>query len=217
MDILDTIKNRHSVRQYLDKKIEEDKRILLIDEVKAINEESGLNIQMFFDEPKCFSSMLAHYGKFTGVTSYISLVGKKSASLDEKIGYYGERLVLLASSIGLKTCWVALTHGKSKAKINKDEKQVCLIALGYGENDGFAHKSKAKEKLVDIEGEVPSYFDKGVEACMLAPTCMNQQKFVIQFKDNKTSIKPSGIGFYSKVDLGIVKYHFEAVTGVKVE
>lgn len=64
---------RHSVRQYEDRKIEANKRNLLCKEIAQINQESGLNVQILFDEPKCFDSMMAHYGKFTGVSNYIAL------------------------------------------------------------------------------------------------------------------------------------------------
>lgn len=84
MDILQAIEERHSVRQYADKAIEQEKRQALCDELKKINTESGLNIQILFDEPKCFDSMMAHYGKFFGVKNYIALVGKKGKSLEEK-------------------------------------------------------------------------------------------------------------------------------------
>lgn len=217
MDLIEAINKRHSVRQYLDIKIEEDKRNILIEEIEKINLESGLNIQIFFDEPKCFDSIIAHYGKFKGVTNYIALVGKKKKDLDFNCGYFGEKLVLLAQALGLNTCWVALTHGKSKAIIETKDKQVCLIALGYGTNTGFDHKSKPYEKLVKADKEVPPYFKKGVEACMKAPTAMNQQKFIIEYKDSEVYISQSGIGFYAKVDLGIVKYHFELVTGIKTK
>ena len=117
MDMIKMMEERHSVRQYEEKKIEPEKREALQKEIDAINKESGLHIQILFDEPKCFDSMMAHYGKFTGVQNYIALVGPKGAALDETCGYYGERLVLLAQSLGLNTCWVAMTHGKSAAKI----------------------------------------------------------------------------------------------------
>ena len=45
-----------------------------------------------------------------------------------------------------------------------------------------------------------------------APTAMNQQKFLISYEDKKVNAKSLG-GFYSKVDLGIVKYHFEVSAG----
>lgn len=216
MDILEIMKARHSVRQYNGKKIESGIRETLTALAGECNSESGLNIQVIFDEPKCFDSMMAHYGKFSGVENYIALVGKKDAGLDEKAGYYGEKLVLKAQELGLNTCWVAMTHGKSTAEIKKDEKLACIIALGYGAVQGVAHKSKPVEQLCNCASDMPDWFSKGMEAALLAPTAMNLQKFYITLEDGKVSAR-AGKGFYTKMDLGIVKYHFEAVTGRKVE
>lgn len=215
MDILEVMKSRHSVRQYADTKIEYEKRNILNELAEACNEESGLNIQIIYDEPKCFDSMMAHYGKFSGCTNYIAIVGKKSKNLDEKAGYYGERLVLKAQELGLNTCWVAMTHGKSAAKVGKGEKLVIIISLGYGKNQGVAHKSKPLSDVCNQTNELPTWFVKGMEAVMLAPTAMNQQKFKFMIKNDQVEAIATG-GFYSKIDLGIVKYHFEAASGHKV-
>ena len=115
MDILEIMRARHSVRQYTAEKIEPEKREALEELVWECNEASGLKIQLFFEEPKCFAGKMAHYGSFSGVENYIALVGKKGPDLEEKVGYYGEKLVLKAQELGLSTCWVALTHGKSQA------------------------------------------------------------------------------------------------------
>lgn len=216
MDILEIMKARHSVRQYSGKKIESGKKEELLALVKDCNRESGLNIQIIFDEPKCFDSMMAHYGKFSGVENYIALVGKKGSDLEEKVGYYGEKLVLKAQELGLNTCWVAMTHGKSIAEVKKGEKLACIIALGYGIAQGTAHKNKPVEQLCNCAAAMPDWFSKGMEAVLLAPTAMNQQKFYFTLENDKVSVK-AGKGFYAKMDLGIVKYHFEAVTGRKVE
>ena len=216
MDILEIMKARHSVRQYSGKKIESGIRETLAALVSECNRESGLNIQIIFDEPKCFDSMMAHYGKFSGVENYIALVGKKGAGLDEKAGYYGEKLVLKAQELGLNTCWVAMTHGKSTAEIKKDEKLACIIALGYGTTQGVTHKNKPVEQLCNCASGMPDWFSKGMEAALLAPTAMNQQKFYITLENGKVSAK-AGRGFYTKMDLGIVKYHSEVATGHKVE
>lgn len=216
MDILEMMKIRHSVRQYSGKKIESEKRQELIALAEACNRESGPNIQIIFDEPKCFDGMMAHYGKFSGVENYIALVGKKDADLEEKAGYYGEKLVLKAQELGLNTCWVALTHGKSAAEIKAGEKLACIVALGYGTTQGIAHKSKPLEQLCNCAAAMPDWFSKGMEAVLLAPTAMNQQKFYFTMDGEKVSAK-AGKGFYTKMDLGIAKYHFEAVTGRKVE
>lgn len=216
MDILEIMRARHSVRQYKGKKIESGIREALAALVSECNRESGLNIQIIFDEPKCFDSMMAHYGKFSGVENYIALVGKKGAALDEQAGYYGEKLVLKAQELGLNTCWAAMTHGKSAAEIRKGEKLACIIALGYGAVQGTAHKNKPIEQLCSCASDMPDWFSRGMEAVLLAPTAMNQQKFYITLENGKVSAR-AGKGFYTKLDLGIVKYHFEAAAGRRAE
>lgn len=212
MQMLDLMKERHSVRQYSDKKIEGDVKSKLNKYVASINEESGLSMQIFYNEPNCFNSMLAHYGKFSNVKNYIAIVGKKEEQ--EKSGYYGEKLVLKCQELGLNTCWVALTHGKVNVQTKPQQKLLILIALGYGTNTGVAHKSKPIKELCK-EDAYPEWFMKGMEAVSLAPTAMNQQKFLFEMKNSQVYAKAL-MGFYSKIDLGIVKYHFEAVTGHEV-
>lgn len=213
MEMMELMKQRHSVRQYTDRVIEAEKRSALDELTAALNRKFGVHMQIIYDEPQCFDSMMAHYGKFTGVKNYIALVGVKSPALDEMLGYAGEQLVLKAQELGLNTCWVAMTHGKSKAVIEKGEKQVCLIALGYGCTNGIAHRSKALSEVCRVQGEMPEWFLTGMEAALLAPTATNQQKFFFELLPDgkvKASARP---GFYTKLDLGIVKYHFEALAG----
>lgn len=80
-------------------------------------------------------------------------------------------------------------------------------------------ESGIRETLAALVSEcnsMPDWFSKGMEAALLAPTAMNQQKFYITLENGKVSAK-AGRGFYTKMDLGIVKYHFEVATGHKVE
>ena len=216
MELMEIMERRHSVRQYEDKPIEDEKREALNAIAAQANAEAGLRIQIVYDEPKCFDSFMAHYGKFSGVGNYIALVGKKGPKLEETLGYYGEKLVLKAQELGLNTCWVAMSHGKSGAKVEKGEKQVCLISLGYGKTQGVARKSKAIEELSVATEPAPAWFREGMKAAQLAPTAMNQQKFTIKLEEDGTVSATAGSGFYTKLDLGIVKYHFEAITGKQV-
>lgn len=212
MEIIELMKERHSVRQYTDKKIEKEKREVLNTLIAQINQKAGLHIQIIYDEPKCFNSMMAHYGKFDGVNNYIALVREKSKP-DEALGYYGEQIVLKAQELGLNTCWVAMTHGKSKAQIDKGEKLVCLISLGYGKTAGAAHKSKKLSEVCNYKKDMPEWFLPGMEAALLAPTAMNRQKFYFELLPDNSIKITCGKGLYTKLDLGIVKYHFEVVSG----
>lgn len=210
MTISEAITARHSVRQYTEASIPDDIVAALNNKINEINAQRNLHIQLVTNEPKAFDGTMAHYGNFSGVSNYFALIGKNATDLDEKCGYYGEALVLLAQSLGLNTCWVALTFKKIKTAycLDNGEKLVMVIALGYGKSQGVAHKSKPLNAVGSCAGDMPDWFRKGVEAALLAPTAMNQQKFRFILNGDRLSAKP-GIGFYTKVDLGIAKLHFE--------
>lgn len=214
MDIKNIIEERHSVRKYTNKKIECNVKEELEKIIEECNKEGNLNIKMFLDEPKVFDTFMAHYGKFENVNNYIVLIGNKSKELEEKCGYYGEKIVLKAQELGLNTCWVGSTYGKNKIKqdLDKNEIIVITISIGYGKTQGIQHNSKSFDEVVKTDKEPPVWFKTGVEYALLAPTAVNQQKFIFELKDNKVKAIAK-LGFFSKVDLGIVKYHFELGAG----
>lgn len=214
MELLEAIKDRHSVRSYTEKTIDGNVKMELLSFIEQGNKESGLHMQLVLNEPKAFDGFMAHYGKFSGVRNYIAMIGKKEALLEEKCGYYGEKIVLKAQQLGLNTCWVAMTYSKVKSafQINAGEKLCLVIAIGYGETQGTGHKIKQLEAVMKAEKPIPEWFEKGVQSALLAPTAMNQQKFIFTLNGNTVTAK-AGTGFYTKIDLGIAKYHFEAGAG----
>ena len=214
MDLLQAMKERHSVRSYANRPIERETKENLQNYIEECSKESGLHLQLVLDEPNAFDSFMAHYGKFSGVRNYILLAGKKNADLEERCGYYGEKIVLFAQMLGLNTCWVAMTYKKGAAKLqlNRGEKLCLVIAVGYGLSNGVPHKSRPGESVMNVQGTPPDWFLNGIVAALLAPTAMNQQKFVFSLDRDTVSAK-AGLGFYSKIDLGIAKYHFELGAG----
>lgn len=214
MTLMEAMQARHSVRQYREEALRKEDAALLREEIEACNAESGLHIQLVCGEPKAFSGLLARYGKFSDVTNYIALVGKKGPDLSETCGYFGERIVLRAQQIGLNTCWVAMTYSKvpSAFSAGEGEKLCAVIAVGYGKTQGSGHRVKSVREVTEGEPPFPEWFVSGVEAALLAPTAMNQQKFRFALHGNRVSAT-AGSGFYTKLDLGIVKYHFAMGAG----
>ncbi|MCI5745074.1 MAG: nitroreductase [Erysipelotrichaceae bacterium] len=208
---IELMKKRHSVRQYLNEPIDNDKKEVLNKIIEDINLKQNTHIQIVYDEPTAFNSFMAHYGKFENVTNYIALVGKD----EEKLGYYGEEIVLKAQEIGLNTCFVALSYNKNKAKskisILQNEKLFCVIAIGKGKNHGMPHHSKKREDVLQLVGEKPSWLDDAITACLLAPTALNQQKFIISCNNGDVDVKIKGVGPYTTLDLGIVKFHLDCI------
>ena len=209
---------RHSVRMYTTAPISEEVRTQLNAFAAECNTEGDLNISIQYDDPAGFDSRLAHYGSFRNVQNYIVLAGKQDESFDFRCGYYGEKIVLFAQQLGLNTCWTALTFNKKRVKelIAPGESLCMVIALGYGENQGTSRRSKSIQDVVISKGEMPDWFRKGVEAALKAPTAVNQQKFAFGMKNGEPVVKVKGVGVHTKVDLGIVAYHFEVGSGRKI-
>ncbi|MBO4917262.1 MAG: nitroreductase [Bacteroidales bacterium] len=217
MTLLEAIEARHSVRKYTDKPIGKDKIATLRAAVEDINRESGLNIQLVLDEPKAFSSGMWKYGQFAGVRNYFVMAGPKGNEAEETVGYQGERLVLLAQTLGLNTCWVGLTYKKIPGTYSLREGDIvhCVISLGYGTIPGVQHPQKPAANFYESEGLPPEWFREGLRAALLAPTAVNQQKFKFilhpgNVVEAKTLFTMAG---YAHVDLGIVKCHFEIGAG----
>ena len=221
MTLQEAIEARHSVRAYRNEPLAEDVVKAIEKQIAILNRESNLHMQLILNEPKAFQGTLAKYGKFRNANNYIVMAGKKAEDHDERIGYYGEHLVLLAQTLGLNTCWAGLSYSKVPGtyELDKDEKIACYIAIGYGETQGVSHKIKSVEQVSNVSDNTPSWFKKGVEVALLAPTAVNQQKFSFEYvgvKNNCHLIRAkkgfSMIG-YTKMDLGIAKYHFEIGVG----
>lgn len=232
MTLQEAIEARHSVRAYKARPLAEDEARRLEEEIAEVNQTGNLHIQLIRNEPKAFQGTLAKYGRFRNVTSYLVMAGKRADDLDERIGYYGEHLVLLAQTLGLNTCWVGLSYKKIPDTYVLEEGEVikAYIAIGYGETQGTCHKIKTPEQVSrsavrtlgsteNASEMIPSWFRKGVEAALLAPTAVNQQKFSFEYlgtnngRHQVRAKKGFSVIGYTQMDLGIAKYHFEVGAG----
>ena len=221
MNLLEAISARHSVRAYKEQPLEKEVIEVLEKKIEELNRVGQLHMQLILNEPRAFQGTLAKYGKFRGVQNYIVMAGKKAADLDERIGYYGEALVLFAQTLGLNTCWVGLSYKKIPGTyvLEDGETIQAYITIGYGETQGVSHKIKTIEQVSNASEDTPEWFRKGVEAALLAPTAVNQQKFSFEYagiENNRHKVKAKK-GFslvgYTRMDLGIAKYHFEIAVG----
>ena len=215
MDRMEVMRARHSVRSFTDRQVVPAAAQALRDALDEANREQGLHMQLILDEPSAFSGPLAHYGKLHNVKNYIALVGPKNAQ--RSIGCGGEQAVLLAQSLGLNTCWVAMTYrrGKVPCTVETGEKLHCVVALGYGTTQGVSHPVKPIEQLCRVDGAMPEWFRRGMEAAQLAPTAMNQQKFLFTLEGTDTVRAKALAGPYTQIDLGIAMCHFALGAGAE--
>ena len=201
---------RHSVRTYQDRPIEPGTVHLLQEKIEALNAAGDLHLQFIPDAGKAFTRLLNRAMGLGSAPSLIACVGPDDETLGQRIGYYGEQLVLYAQTLGLNTCWAATFQEKGvQAEVSPAERLPIVIAIGYGANPGRTRKSKTADEVTVLEGERPAWFARGAELALLPPTAINQQKFRFTLKPDGTVIPEDLHGIHSDIDLGIVRHHFE--------
>ncbi|WP_205666586.1 nitroreductase family protein [Aminipila luticellarii] len=229
MDYKHAISIRYSCRSYLPDKIEASIVEKLQASITDYNLLSGLNIQLILNNGDAFSGLSKSYGMFSGVNNYIAMIGRSNGIHEkEKIGYYGEKLVLEATEYGLGTCWVAGTYNKDACvcKLGSREEIYCVIPIGYP-----AVKKSFKDKLIntvvntkkkpvkdffDSKNNIPDWFLEGIKAVQSAPSAVNKQPVKFSFTDDTNETLPSVHAWITsnrygteQIDLGIAKLHFE--------
>ena len=210
MSEIDAIKERHSVRNYEAKKIEADKVEKIRAKIEELNKEGNLHLQFMEDAGKTYNKLFNKVAGLGSAPSVIACVGIDDETLEQRVGYYGEKLVLFIQELGLNTCWAGTFNQKNiGAEVGDDEKLVISIAVGYGKDKGKPHKSKSPEQVIEAKGDRPYWFNKGVDMALLAPTAINQQKFTIRLNEDESVDFVDKGGIFSQVDLGIVRCHFE--------
>ena len=216
-ELENAIRERHSVRNYTPEHIQAEKIVKLNEKIKELNEAGNLHLQLIEDAGNTYNRLLNRAMGLGSAPSVIACVGIDDETLEQRIGYYGEQLVLFAQTLGLNTCWAGTFNKKNiGADVRDGERLVISIAIGYGDGNGKPHKSKDMEQVIDAKGDRPFWFNKGVEMALLAPTAINQQKFLIRLNEDESVEFIDKGGIFSQVDLGIVKCHFEIGSERKV-
>ncbi|WP_329888108.1 nitroreductase family protein [Pseudoramibacter sp. HA2172] len=220
---LSAMKKRCSRRKYTDRPIDSKCVKKLEDRIALCNRESGLNMKLVIGNGgKLFDGFRKSYGLFVGVQDYIAMIGSKTLpDRMEKVGRFGEKLILEATAMGLSTCWVGTSYDKNAAMdlCERDEVLDCVIAVGYSDEKhslkermmeyGMHRQNKTKEALAEAEDPVPEWFKQGIDAVYLAPTARNLRPFVFKYKDGQVTASITSPTETAMIDLGIAKFHFE--------
>lgn len=215
MITVETIRERHSVREYDGKPLARAEFDALGAVVEECARESGLDIQLVGDNPEVFN-VIARFGLIRGCRTHVAFVVDDAkagdVAADEAIGYWGQKIVLAAQDMGLNTCWCALcSRKKSRAVVAPGKKIRLIIAVGHGKTQGFSRKTKSVEALSSVEcAKAPAWFAAAMGAAQLAPTAMNNQNFKITLlSDGKTVRIDAPQSGLNVIDEGIVRCNFE--------
>ena len=226
-DLIKAIEKRRSRRKYLKTAMDPAAAESLQALIAELGGNGDRSIRLVLDDGDAFSGLRKSYGMLTGVQNYVALVGDKSDLIaTEKLGYYGELVVLRATSLGLGTCWVGGTFDRSSCKIDliKDESIICVITVGHvppemsGREKFIYRVTHRKTKTIDdmYTSDVipPNWFLAGMKAVQKAPSAVNRQPVMFSYHDGivTASVKDTAEEGYA-LDLGIAKLHFELGSG----
>lgn len=226
MDIREAIVCRHSVRQYdISLPLTPGEVSLLRCGIEKANREAGLRFSLVTDEPHAFGdSLMARYGKFSGVRNYICVIAPDSRAGAVDAGRHGQRIVLEARAAGLDSCWVGLSfHKKSvSADIPEGFRLMALISIGHGLDHGKARHSRTPQDISPDYDTAPEWFRRGIDSVMYAPSALNSQQVRFRYSGDcrvctqrRFSLLAGG---YYHIDKGIAMTHFElACPEIKVE
>lgn len=225
MELTEAISIRCSRRTYIIKPIENDKIQILKALVDEANKKGNLHLQLILQNGGAFQHFGKSYGMFSGVENYIALIGKNEPNLNEKLGYYGEKIVLEATRLGLGTCWVGGTFDRASCPCAIREGEIFRAVITIG-NVAPEHtlqekliikathrKTKPLNEFYESDGALPKWFLNGIECAAKAPSAMNKQPVKFYYKDSVVTAKINEAHDYEFIDLGIAKLHFEIGAG----
>ena len=212
MAMEEAMRARHTVRAYTDEPLPAETVEKLNRLIAENNARHDLKVRLVLDDTSAFGIALKLV-LAKGVRNYLILAGDKAPDLAERLGYASADLMLHAQTLGLNTWWVGGTFKRGAvSKIADGADVIGIVAIGYGAVQGKPHKSKRADEVSSYEGEAPDWFQRGVEAALLAPTALNKQAFHIEGNGRTVSIACDN-GAFSGADRGLVKYHFELGAG----
>lgn len=136
--------------------------------------------------------------------------------------------MLLATMLGLGTCWVGGTFERNNPmfQVSEDEEFVCVITIGYPvDKQRFIEKVKNRvmkkkavsELYIADTTDLPTWFLSAMQAVQKTPSAKNTQKVKFIYALDIIQVSVPGDYQFDLIDLGIAKLHFGLVTGGKFE
>ncbi|NPV69916.1 MAG: hypothetical protein HPY55_04590 [Firmicutes bacterium] len=168
-----------------------------------------------------FRGIAGAYGKVTGCPAAMVLVADTSRPGHlEAVGYYGEQVILEATSLGVSTCWVSGFFKRDVARqavaLGDNEEVIAVSPLGYPA-PGIGRIHDASMKMIQplqggrkplsaiVRGStlriheggregIPVWLHSALEAARLAPSARNRQPWVFESRDDGTVALFAAVG-----------------------
>ena len=208
-DKMAAMDKRISSRAYLDQEIEEEK----IDALKEAIDEINKNNEKFYLE---LHGPCEDAGKEVGISSsmfagtfhyYVTISSEVNYLAQEYYGWYAEEVILLASHLGLGTCWVAGTYKKELVADTalEGQRNDAIIPIGYEMEKVPLKQRTIRRTLVSRNKKPKKLIDSDVDFNDI-PDWINKDGVLRAHFDES-------VGRWEAVDFGIAKLHFHLAVG----
>jgi len=241
MNWIQWMQNRSSVRTFEQSAIKVETMNELNQAIDAVNIELSQKAYFKLIQSKSKgeeAQKLGTYGIIQGTRNFIAVITTQEEVDALNLGYHIEKIVLIATGLGLGSCWLGGTFDRSSFEdhlsLKSNEKLVILIAFGYKKNKQSMIESTMRilaksdqrkpssELFLEGDGETTLNLDavgdysKVLEMVRIAPSASNKQPWrIIKDKDHYhfylTRTPGYGVMNYDLQlnDIGIAKCHFE--------
>ncbi len=134
------VRQRFSCRNYIENPIKEDTRQLLVDYLSSIGDgpfgsRARFELAAATEQDRRALKGLGTYGFIRGATGFIIGAIQRDENNLEDFGFLLEQIILLATDIGLGTCWLGGSFTKSSfaRKISAKESELvpAVVSVGY--------------------------------------------------------------------------------------
>lgn len=228
--ITSIIKQRHSVRTFSDKAIEDAVVQNLTAYINKVTKphDQKIRIQLLSAEVNQQKIKLGTYGVIKGAHYYLGGVIKNEGHCYETLGYVLEQIVLYCTSLGLGTVWLGGTYSKSQfakaINLQPNEDLAIVIPVGYeaskksfiasliGDN---SHKRKTfgdlffdKDTSHPLKKESASPYAEALEMLRRAPSAVNAQPWRVIKEGNTLHFYIINSKSFHSIDIGIGLSHF---------
>jgi nitroreductase len=234
MSIIESIKQRKSVRTYTNQPLSKELTDKIKDFICRTQAPFGakVRIQLLSTGTDEKQMKLGTYGFISGASDYLTLIYEEVPFAEEGGAYLFEQVVLFCTGLGLGTCWLGGAFSrkdfKQQVQLNPNERLRIVSPVGYkSDRKRFSEFLQGAEKhhisrkpfgslffykdfAVPLTEEKAGIYAQPLEMVRIAPSANNYQPWRVIVDEGMLHFyKTAALGGFSGTDIGIALCHFE--------
>ncbi|GHT13137.1 nitroreductase [Bacteroidia bacterium] len=239
MPIIETIRQRRSVRSYTGLALSREHTESIVNYIKSLKAPFGAKVRIQLIQAVTGDSKpvkLGTYGWIGGAVDYLALIYEEGPLAEESAAYLFEQTLLYCTGLGLGTCWLGGSFNRKDFKgqldLKANEKLKIVSPVGYiSDKKRFVekyivgaeknHRTRKpfesiffhKNFTTPLSEELAGIYRQPLEMVRLAPSANNLQDWRIVLDEGVLHFYQhlSALGLFVATDMGIALCHFEQV------